>query len=209
MLKSKVTGSENLSQGNITNNSNEKLTSKSKDTSKSREESKYDIRNIASIDWFKLVEKLNMLKISMNDKGLLEQSIIYYDIQKELRMFDPKKYFPGLFFDVYASVGNKAHDIYKFIDRNKDTVEWHLTEQLYQFDKKRFLNMPITASNTQEHETQDFPMFEDKLVQINESNKTLINDLHYMKDGRDINSNTDTEQVELDSIIDNLDDLLE
>ena len=90
---------------------NEKLISKGNNTSKSSVESKYDLRKIASLDWFRLIEKLNMLKISMKNKGILEQSIIYYDIQNELRKFDPKKYFPGLFFDVYTSLSNKARDI--------------------------------------------------------------------------------------------------
>ncbi len=178
-LKLEINNSEDLSQNDQANASTETLISKNKDISKSRVEveSKYDIRKIASLDWFRLVEKLNMLKFTMKNKGILEQSIIYYDIQNELRKFDPKKYFPGLFFDVYSSMSNKARDIYNFINKNKNTVEWHLTEQLYQFDKKRFLKNHVAIVNTQENEPQDFGMFEDNLEQINEGDKTLMNDL--------------------------------
>lgn len=228
VLKTEIKNSEDLSQNNQENTIDEKSNSKDKNTSKI--ESKYDIRKIASLDWFKLIEKLNMLKVSMKDKGILEQAIIYYDIQKELRKFDPKKYFPGLFFDVYTSIGNKARDIYSFIDKNKDTVEWHLTDQLYQFDKKRFLKKPMAAVSAPEVGTQDFGMFEDELEQIKESDKTLINNLedmtdsqdialdNYMTDSQDIapgeDSNDeivddvhDSEQAELESIIDDIDKL--
>lgn len=197
VLKTEIKNSEDLSQNNQENTIDEKSNSKDKNTSKI--ESKYDIRKIASLDWFKLIEKLNMLKVSMKDKGILEQAIIYYDIQKELRKFDPKKYFPGLFFDVYTSIGNKARDIYSFIDKNKDTVEWHLTDQLYQFDKKRFLKNPVATVNIQEREAQNFEIFEDKFEKINESDKTLINDLDNMTDSQDIILNTDNSKESVDS----------
>ncbi len=78
----------------------------------------------------------------------------------------------------------------------------------------------------QENEPQDFGMFEDNLEQINEGDKTLMNDLHNMTDSQDITLDTgndsdeqsnisvddlvsDLEQDELDSIIDDIEHLFQ
>lgn len=107
------------------------------------------VDEFASVAWYKLVKKVAILKSLMHQKRLFEAAIVYQDLQSELTQFDPKKYFPGLFFPIYKTLATNAREIYEHIAMHSNSLQWHIAKQMYATDDMRFLkDLPSMAENT-------------------------------------------------------------
>lgn len=65
-----------------------------------------------SIKWQTLLEKIKILKELTAQDKIFESAIVYDDVQKLLEDFDPKEYFPEVFFALYKAI---APNIKKYI----------------------------------------------------------------------------------------------
>ncbi|MCL9781012.1 hypothetical protein M9194_06185 [Vibrio sp. S4M6] len=102
----------------------------------------------ASPKWYALIRKASILQKLLIEERHFEASIIYKDIQSEIKNFDPLVYFPGLFFPMMKSVAPKAQTLQAHIDKHQNTLEWDMANRLYQSDPMRFATeLPLMAMN--------------------------------------------------------------
>ena len=106
------------------------------------------MHEFTSVRWYKFVKKIIIFQSLIKGKRFFEASIVYEDVQYELVNFDPKDYFPGLFFPLYKNLAPNARVIYQHIEQNADSLEWHIAKKLYQSDPMRFLrDLPMMVEN--------------------------------------------------------------
>ena len=174
------------------------------------------VDEFASVAWYKLVKKVAILKSLMQQKRLFEAAIVYQDLQSELVRFDPKKYFPGLFFPLYKTLSTNAREIYEHIAMHSNSLQWHIAQQMYATDEMRFLkDLPLMAENsyTSEQFLEDGGHDENQTHE----NKGLLDDQadfpdsEHIKfkalDNTDINAATVSETEELQDLIDDIESI--
>lgn len=106
------------------------------------------IDKFASSSWHELVNKIGMFQLLIKEKRLFEAAIVYKDIQSELAKFEPKKYFPGLFFPFYQALAPNAEQVHHFMDKHSKTLQWDIANNLYEMDSNRFLKeLPLKVEN--------------------------------------------------------------
>ncbi|WP_119328412.1 type VI secretion system protein IglI family protein [Cysteiniphilum halobium] len=158
------------------------------------------VDEFASVKWYKFVKKVLILQSMINAKRFFEGAIIYEDIQKELTDFDPKDYFPGLFFPLYKSIAPNARTIYKHIEQNSNSLEWHIAKKLYQSDPMRFLrDLPSMAENN--YHDEQFQQGDYTKRAQNEEQK-LIEDVNILSESEDICFKEDIIDDKEESLVD-------
>lgn len=156
------------------------------------EDSNY-IDKFASIEWYKLIKKIKLIRVLLQDNKYFETAIIYKDLEEEIKNFDPKYYFPGLFFDLFKEIAPKLSRIYRFSALHNESLQWHIAENLYQTDPDRFVKeLDKLISNTQPDE--EFTEYQSEDL---DRNISLI-------DPEYINDDNDLEFKHIDSTIDNM-----
>ena len=156
------------------------------------EDSNY-IDKFASIEWYKLIKKIKLIRVLLKDNKYFETAIIYKDLEEEIKNFDPKYYFPGLFFDLFKEIAPKLSRIYRFSALHNESLQWHIAENLYQTDPDRFVKeLDKLISNTQPDE--EFTEYQSEDL---DRNISLI-------DPEYINDDNDLEFKHIDSTIDNM-----
>lgn len=134
------------------------------------------IEQFASVNWYKFIQKIGMFQLLVKDKRMFEASIVYQDIQSELAKFDPKEYFPGLFFPFYKTLAPNAREIHKFIDRHSNSLQWDIAKNLYDIDRARFLKeLPQMVENSMSDE--DFIDIQQKDGFSNDRNMIINKDV--------------------------------
>lgn len=93
-----------------------------------------------SYKWEQLVNKIEILKQLIANDRLLESAIAYEDIETLLTNFDPKEYFPEVFFPYYKKIAPVASKIYMCRDQFSNSVEWKIAKEMYQTDFRSFLS---------------------------------------------------------------------
>lgn len=167
------------------------------------------IDEFASVKWYRFVKKVLILQSMINAKRFFEAAIVYEDMQKELTHFDPKDYFPGLFFPLYKNLAPNARTIYKYIEQNSNSLEWHIAKKLYQSDPMRFLrDLPNMAENNY-HDEQFHQGDYDEPMQHEE--RKLMEDVSMLSESEDIRFKEDIVDDQEESLIDDneIDHLLE
>ncbi|QEO57311.1 type VI secretion system protein IglI family protein [Francisella marina] len=98
-------------------------------------------KNLQGSDkWQSLVEKIEILKSLVDDERIFETSIVYDDIQNLLANFDPKEYFPEVFFPLYKKIAPIIGDIHKNIDYYSSSIQWSVAKKMYEIDYSQFLD---------------------------------------------------------------------
>ncbi|WP_299008931.1 type VI secretion system protein IglI family protein [uncultured Shewanella sp.] len=106
------------------------------------------IDKFASSSWYVLVNKIGMFQLLIKEKRLFEAAIVYKDVQSELAKFEPKKYFPGLFFPFYQALAPNAEQVHNFMNKHSKTLQWDIANNLYEMDSNRFLKeLPLKVEN--------------------------------------------------------------
>ncbi|MBK2257614.1 type VI secretion system protein IglI family protein [Francisella philomiragia] len=90
--------------------------------------------------WQSLVEKIEVLKNLVDNERIFETSIVYDDIQNLLANFDPKEYFPEVFFPLYKKIAPVISDIHKNIDYYSTSIQWSIAKKMYEIDYNQFLD---------------------------------------------------------------------
>ncbi|MBK2357765.1 type VI secretion system protein IglI family protein [Francisella hispaniensis] len=90
--------------------------------------------------WITLIEKIEVLKALVESERIFETSIVYNDIQNLLVNFDPKEYFPEIFFPLYKKIAPFIGNIHKNIDYYSSSIQWSIAQKMYNIDYKRFLD---------------------------------------------------------------------
>ena len=101
--------------------------------------SQQSVERFASEHWYLLIKKIALLKKLVADNRHFEAAIVYQDLEEILKNFDPKKYFPGLFFELFKTVAPHLPEVYRFIKQHSQSLEWYIGEKLYQTDLDRFI----------------------------------------------------------------------
>ena len=115
--------------------------------------------NTRSHKWMELLDKIEVLKELVKSNRLFETAIVYDDIRNKITKFDPKEYFPDVFFPLYKSITPVARKIHLSINDYSSTVQWEMAKKMYDIDYKSFLldyeRMPendfIENKKAQEH----------------------------------------------------------
>ncbi|AJI51245.1 type VI secretion system protein IglI family protein [Francisella tularensis] len=87
-----------------------------------------------------LIEKIEVLKALVESERIFETSIVYNDIQNLLVNFDPKEYFPEIFFPLYKKIAPFIGNIHKNIDYYSSSIQWSIAQKMYNIDYKSFLD---------------------------------------------------------------------
>ena len=95
--------------------------------------------NIRSHKWIELIDKIDVLKELVKSDRLFETAVVYDDIRNKISKFDPKEYFPEVFFPLYKSITPVARKIHVSIDEYSSTVQWEMAKKMYDIDYKSFL----------------------------------------------------------------------
>ncbi|APC91210.1 phage tail protein [Francisella opportunistica] len=100
-----------------------------------------NINNVTkgSTKWTTLIEKIEVLKLLVDSGRIFETSVVYNDIQNLLANFDPKEYFPEVFFPLYKKIAPFIGDIHKNIDYYSSSIQWSIANKMYQIDYNQFL----------------------------------------------------------------------
>ncbi|MBK2345283.1 hypothetical protein IBE11_09280 [Francisella tularensis subsp. novicida] len=106
---------------------------------KNREKNIISEKKYSSQKWEELINKIDILKQLINEDRIFETSIVYDDIQQMLAKFDPKQYFPEIFFPLYATLSPHIKDIHKNIDKFSNTIQWYMSKKMYNIDYSSFL----------------------------------------------------------------------
>ncbi|WP_299009536.1 type VI secretion system protein IglI family protein [uncultured Shewanella sp.] len=139
------------------------------------------IDKFASVNWYQLIEKVSMFQLLVAKKRFFESAIVYNDLQRELIKFDPKTYFPGLFFPLYKTLSSNARLIHNFIERHSNSLQWHIAEKLYHIDKKKFIKeLPLMIENSMNEE--QFQDIQDIQEEVNNNENVLIDDAAYQEE---------------------------
>lgn len=159
---------------------------KNKESSKKQLNSSQN-QDFRSHKWLTLIEKIEVLKELIESERIFETSIVYDDIQNLLVNFDPKEYFPEIFFPLYKKVAPHIKDIHKNIDLYSSSIQWSIAKKMYNIDYNEFLenyekmpenklmNTPLAENHfyTTSSEAQDYSK---------ENNRILSDEEAYKKD---------------------------
>jgi hypothetical protein len=96
--------------------------------------------NYKSYKWQTLLAKIEVLKDLVDKERIFETAIVYEDIQQLLVDFDPKEYFPEVFFPLYKKIAPEVKKIQQSIDFHSTSVQWNIAKKMYQIDYESFLN---------------------------------------------------------------------
>ena len=122
--------------------------------------------SFASNHWYLLIKKCYLLPKLIKAHRLFEAAIVYDDIELSLQAFDPKVYFPGLFFDLFKSLAPVATQLHQYISAHQDSLQWYLSEQLYHSNLDRFIDdvAPIiTDEDSADRKADILPELEEPL----------------------------------------------
>ncbi|AJI44567.1 type VI secretion system protein IglI family protein [Francisella tularensis] len=173
--------------------------------------------NIGSAKWTALIEKIEVLKSLVDSGRIFETSIVYNDIQNLLVNFDPKEYFPEVFFPLYEKIAPFIGDIHKNIDYYSSSIQWSIANKMYQIDYNQFLEnlekMPEnnfldpTSTLAKEHfyetssEAKSYAKESNKLLENEDAYKQNINlTTKNTNRSKDNTYSRNTEGVDLDNI---------
>ena len=122
--------------------SNKEATNKSSSSQNTQVPLSKNINNATkgSLKWIMLIEKIEVLKSLIDSGRIFEASIVYNDIQNLLANFDPKEYFPEIFFPLYQKIAPFISNIHKTIDYYSSSIEWSIAEKMYNIDYNKFLH---------------------------------------------------------------------
>lgn len=122
--------------------------------------------------WLVLLDKIEVLKKLVDEGRVFETAIVYEDIQKLLINFNPKEYFPEVFFPLYKKVAPEVKKIQQSIDDYSRSAQWAIAKNMYDVDYKSFLedcekmpeNNVIGTARAAEHfyESPSQPLSPDK-----------------------------------------------
>ncbi|APC97024.1 type VI secretion system protein IglI family protein [Francisella frigiditurris] len=145
-------------------------------------------QNFRSHKWLTLIEKIEVLKELIENERIFETSIVYDDIQNLLVNFDPKEYFPEIFFPLYKKIAPHIKDIHKNIDLYSSSIQWSIAKKMYNIDYNEFLenyekmpeNKLINTPSAESHfygtssEAQDYSKEENRILSDEEAYKKDI-----------------------------------
>ncbi|WP_432773848.1 hypothetical protein [Francisella salimarina] len=134
-----------------------------------------------NIKWQSLLRKIEDLKFAIKNDDILQISIIYSSLEHELSKFNPKDYFPEIFFDIYLKLSSIMPNILNFTKSNYESIEWYIANNLYSLNPLSFLKQKIDFSSS--HKWDDL-----KFISKNyeKTDNTLIGDyFHYIQNKND------------------------
>lgn len=123
---------------NVLESTQTKLEDIKNENSNKKSESLSD--SFASNHWYLLIKKCYLLPKLIKANRFFEAAIVYDDIELSLQAFDPKVYFPGLFFDLFKSLAPVASQLHQYISQHQNSLQWYLSEQLYHSNLDRFID---------------------------------------------------------------------
>ncbi|MCP3966198.1 MAG: hypothetical protein GY750_04510 [Lentisphaerae bacterium] len=86
--------------------------------------------------WEALRNRIEVFRQLMEEERFLEAAIYFQAINREVINFDPREYFPGIFFPLYEAMTKNFEQVLNIINQYKDTLEWHVTEQMYKINSE-------------------------------------------------------------------------
>ena len=87
-----------------------------------------------SYSWKEIKRKILLFRSLINEERYLEAALFFKDINKSIISFDPRKYFPEVFYPFYESMTNDFKSVLDLIDKKSNTLQWHIVEQMYNAD---------------------------------------------------------------------------
>ncbi|WP_052399165.1 type VI secretion system protein IglI family protein [Candidatus Francisella endociliophora] len=143
--------------------------------------------------WMELLDKVDVLKGLIATERIFEAAVAYEDLQEILAKFDPKEYFPEVFFPLYKALAPNVKRIHQNIDSYSTSIQWQMAKKMYSIDYKSFLedyekmpeNTIVDTPNANDHFYSEKNHYENK--NYKEDNMMFEND-QYEDDEYDANS---------------------
>ena len=90
----------------------------------------------ASDKWEAFRNKIETFEALMAEERFLEAAVFFQSINNDVINFDPREFFPDVFFPLYKAMTKNFDKVLNIINQNKDTLEWHVTEQMYKISSQ-------------------------------------------------------------------------
>ncbi|WP_018299256.1 type VI secretion system protein IglI family protein [Fangia hongkongensis] len=109
-----------------------------------------------SFHWQQLMEKVVLLTTLLQENKLFESAILYQDVEKLFKNFDPRVYFPKAFEGLYKEINQaRLSEMLEIIQTQQEGVQWQLAKMKYQMSpeslKKEKLSYNVNVQDAQQN----------------------------------------------------------
>ncbi|QSH42121.1 type VI secretion system protein IglI family protein [Lentisphaerota bacterium ZTH] len=94
----------------------------------------YTFSGPASSKWQDLQNRISTFIQLVQDGRSLDAALFFKDIQEKINNFDPREYFPEVFYPMYDVMNNEFESILRVINYQQNSLQWHVAEQKYRID---------------------------------------------------------------------------
>ncbi len=91
----------------------------------------------ASTKWLELENNIIIFSELMRKQRFLEAAVFFKDINQQIINFDPREYFPDIFYQLYQAMTNNFDKVCDIIDHRQNSLEWLVTEQLFRINPEK------------------------------------------------------------------------
>ncbi|MCP4100901.1 MAG: hypothetical protein GY750_05690 [Lentisphaerae bacterium] len=93
-----------------------------------------------SSKWQDLQSRIDYFRRLMQAGRYLDAALFFKDIQDKISKFDPRKYFPEIFYPLYESMDSNFQKVLSVINYQQNSLQWHVAEQKYKIDATMLAN---------------------------------------------------------------------
>ncbi len=91
----------------------------------------------ASTKWLELENNIIIFSELMRQQRFLEAAVFFKDINQQIINFDPREYFPDIFYQLYQAMTDNFDQVCNIIDHQQNSLEWLVTEQLFRINPEK------------------------------------------------------------------------
>ncbi|UDQ98172.1 type VI secretion system protein IglI family protein [Lentisphaerota bacterium WC36G] len=151
----------------------------------------------SSTKWLELQNNILIFNDLMKEQRFLEAAVFFKDINQHIINFDPREYFPDIFYQLYQAMTHDFDKVCEIIDNQQHSLEWLVTEQLFRINPEKLAQQGLPGDFSSE---QNFHELSAKMqkASVNENNTSLldIDEAHHSNSGEIPRENLDFEQQE-------------
>ena len=90
-----------------------------------------------SSKWLELQNNILIFNDLMKEQRYLEAAVFFKEINQKIINFDPREYFPDIFYQLYQAMTNNFDQVCHIIDNQQHSLEWLVTEQLFRINPEK------------------------------------------------------------------------
>ena len=104
-----------------------------------------------SSKWLELQNNILIFSDLMKEHRYLEAAVFFKDINQKIINFDPREYFPDIFYQLYQAMTNNFDQVCNIIDNQQHSLEWLVTEQLFRINPEKLAQQGLPQQFSSEN----------------------------------------------------------